>query len=302
MTALSPDDETLSPELAPRRMLDGGAGEPERLLIASARLDRVPSAAKGRVAAALAGVLQPPMAPSAKAPALERAAGGDSLSRFGTRSAIGVVGVGIVGAIALSLWLRAAPEASSGAAFTPSGPVPAANTAHLDGAPAAAVEPSHAAPAEPTERAEHALGEEPPRHDRSEPQRPKRHAAPSHAEPVDSGLLAEVRALEAVSTAIDAGQPGRAARELAAYRRRFAHGELGIEADVLAIQLAVARGDRETASAGAERLLARPEADHYRARVRALLDGKKALAGSMDERNVDRGRSNDAAAHIRARR
>jgi hypothetical protein len=302
MTALSPDDETLSPELAPRRMLDGGAGEPERLLLAAARLDRVPGGAKARVAAALGGVLEPQVAPSARAPELERAAGGDSLSRLGTRSALGVVGVGIVGAIALSLWLRSTPKASSDGVFTPRGPVPVANTAHLEGAPAAAAEPSHAAQAAPTERAEHALREVPPRHDGSEPQRARRQAARSHAEPVDSGLLAEVRALEAVSTAIDAGQPGRAARELAAYRRRFAQGELAIEADVLAIQIAVARGDRETASAGAERLLARPEADHYRARVRALLDGNKALAGSTDEQNVERGRSNDAAAHIRARR
>jgi hypothetical protein len=114
-------------------------------------------------------------------------------------------------------------------------------------------------------------------------------------------LLAEVRALEAVSAALGAGQAERAARELEAYRRRFARGELAIEADVLAIQVASARGDQRAARAGAERLLARPEAEHYHARVRALLAGEQ-LAATIDRENAEPGRSNDAAAHIRARR
>jgi hypothetical protein len=140
----------------------------------------------------------------------------------------------------------------------------------------------------------------PPRPDRSAHERSKKEGI-AQREPDDSGLLAEVRALEAVSSAIGAGQPDRAARELDAYRRRFARGELAIEADVLAIEIAVARGDNRAANAGAERLLARPEAEHYRARVHALLE-RQHPSESANRENAGHSRSNAAAAHMRARR
>jgi len=312
MTATSRDDETPSPELAPRRMLDGGAGDPERRLLASARLDRVPSAARARVAAALGGMIEPEVAPSVEPHELERAARAGTLSRFGTRAGLGLVGAGILGAIALSLGLRAAPAGSNRASLVPSAPSAASSVSPSGGTSPAPAEPRGATPLAPAERGEEAQPSRPveaarltpqalpARHERSMSQ-PKRRAVASRTEPVDSGLLAEVRALEAVGTALGAGQPERAARELQAYRRRFPRGELAIEADVLAVQIAVARGDHATASAGAERLLARPEAEHYRARVRALLAGEE-RATAADRENEQPERSNHAAAHIRARR
>lgn len=287
MTALSSDDETTSAELAPRRMLDGGAGDAERRLIASARLDRVPHAAKARVAAALGAALELQAAPS-EPPSAARA----PLHRSGTRWALGVAGAGVVGALALSLWLRATPGESSNVVSSPAAAPftsPTADSAKADSRAEPARQPELTEQAEPTPQSE------PPRVEPSAPSPAKKKAVAADSEAVESGLLAEVRALEAVSAAIGAAQPDRAARALDAYHRRFPHGELAIEADVLAIQLAVARGDDGAASAGAERLLARPEAEHYRARVHALL-------ASPDRENARGSRSNEPAPHMRARR
>jgi hypothetical protein len=308
MTALSPDDETTGAELAPRRLLDGGAGEHERHLLAAARLDRVPPAAKARVAAALGGVIELQASPRE----LEFAGRGAPPSQSGTRTGLGVLGAGVVGALALSLWLQATPGERSNPASTAGGPVleseataAQSGDAPLRGASArpssspwaaeAAENPTAAAPAGLSQQAT-----QPPRLGRTEP--PHRRKRTDTAHDVDSGLLAEVRALEAVSSAIAAAELGRAARELEAYRRRFARGELAIEADVLAIQIAIARGDEKTATAGAERLLARPEAEHYRARVQALLERKTQPPLSTDREKAGRHRSNEPEAHIRARR
>jgi hypothetical protein len=300
MTAPSPDDEMPSTELAPRRMLDGGAGERERRLLASAQLDRTPSGAKARVAAALGSVLEPHEAPSGA----ERATRGDALPRSGTRWGFGVVGAGTVGAIALTLWLLpATPGESSNAGSTLGGAALESSAAPPQPSPAAPprAASTRAAPADLSPHANPAKHEAPPLPDRSRPRRANAEDGANDDER-GGGLLAEVRALEAVSSAIGAGQADRAARELAAYRRRFARGELAIEAEVLAIQIAVARGDDAAASVGAERLLARPEAEHYRARVRSLLERRGQPSGSAKRENVGDARSNDAAAHMRARR
>jgi hypothetical protein len=295
MSTLSPDDETTGAELAPRRLLDGGAGEHERAWLASARLDRVPSSAKARVAAALGGVLEPPAAPSE----LEPAAHGAALPRSGTRWGLGMVGASVVGAMALSFRLLAPPGESS----TPAASKRAVSTSAASSLEAPAAEsPKAGSPPEPKQQAEPPQRTVPSRSARSGPSLPKKRAANAHAEPTGSGLLAEVRALEAVSAAIGAAQLDRAARELAAYRRRFGRGELAIEADVLAIQIAAARGDDAAANADAERLLARPEAEHYRARVHALLGREVPPSSTPNREDAERGRSNEPAAHMRGRR
>lgn len=310
MTALPSDDEVPRAELAPLRMVDGGTSERERRLIASARLDRVPSAAKVRVAAALAGVLERHEEHSAPPRELERATRSDTLVRLGTRW--GVVGAVAAGAVALSVWLQATPAQKSSVRSTArelvleskatskdpdrgDRPEVAASPTSLPSADRSESNPEAGAAAEPDRKA-------PPRPDPSGRQRAKAGAPRAHVMPVESGLLAEVRALEAVSSALGAGRTEHAARELDAYRRRFTRAELSIEAEVLAIQIAVARGQDEAASAAALQLLARPEAQHYRARVRALLDHQRTPPGPAPAENVGQSRSNDAAAHMRGRR
>ncbi|HTV23504.1 MAG TPA: hypothetical protein VMG12_32665 [Polyangiaceae bacterium] len=269
MSHLTQDDELPSAELAPRRLLEGAAVDPARRLLDSARLDRAPDDARARIASALGSVLEPPAATSA--------ARGETKSRIGSGAVGGMLGAGLVGVLALSLGLRAAPEERSNAATTrPMASVPAPPPTDLG-----ARSPEPTSPVElaaPTTTTTTTTEPTPPRRVQKVPDTPR-------AERSDSGLLAEVRALESVSAALAAGATDRATRELAAYRRRFARGELAIEAEVLDVQLAIARGERETANARAERLLARPGAEHYRARVRSLLAG-----------------SNDEAAHMRARR
>jgi hypothetical protein len=300
MSALSPDDETTGAELAPRRMLDGGAGEHERNWLASARLDRVPRSAKARVAAALGGVLEPQPAPGE----LETAARGAAPPPSGARWGLGVVGASVVGAMALSLGLLATlGESATPAESTPAAAIPAAATSTPSSLPSPTAEsPKADSPIEPKQQAELAQQKVRSRADRSAPPRPKKSGVTAHAEPTDAGLLAEVRALEAVSAAIGAAQLDRAARELDGYRRRFGRGELAIEADVLDIQIAAARGDDAAASASAERLLARPEAEHYRARVHALLRSEVHPSSSPNPENAERSRSNEPGAHMRARR
>jgi hypothetical protein len=319
MTSLSPDDEMSSSELAPRRMLEGGGGEHARRLLASARLDRVPVGAKARVAGALGDVLEAdPTLPCEP----EGAARGNALARLATRSGLYIVGAGIVGAIAVALWLRVTPGESSTLGSTPrvaSAPLPGAAAPGADtptrASPAELTEQAaptqpdaatrrgdptlHAAPIPQAARAERHV---PPREARSARQRTKLGGETPQGDSLDSGLLAEVHAIEAVSAAIGSGQADRAARELEAYRRRFARGELAIEADVLDIQIATLRGDHEAASASAQRLLARPEAQHYRARVLSLLESEARRPGSTDRENAEHGRSNEAAVDMRARR
>ena len=314
MTRLSRDDEAPSPELGPPRLLDGGAGEHARRLVASARFDRVPSGARARVAAALGEVLELPASGSGASSSLGGLAptGLDSpasgpLSPLGARAALGIVGAGIVGAVALTLCLHSAWEEHS----RPGSPPPTTSApsppARHDPEPNALLERDVSARDESARDVSARAA--PPvlsrqraslRSDGSVRTRVKNDAEPTRAEPTESGLLAEVRALESVSSALAAGEADRAAHELAAYRRRFAHGELAIEADVLDIQAALARGDRDTASARAERLLARPDAEHYRVRVRSLLGTKEAGSAAPSPRNS--AGSNDAAAHMRARR
>ena len=57
---------------------------------------------------------------------------------------------------------------------------------------------------------------------------------------------------------------------LADYEQRFPKGELRLEAELLAVDVALARGERKRARERASQLLARPEAERYRQRLEAL--------------------------------
>jgi hypothetical protein len=89
----------------------------------------------------------------------------------------------------------------------------------------------------------------------------------------EHGLRAEVRAVEAIQQALRAGRAGDAERRLDDYSRRFPGGELAIEAELLRIDLDLARGDRAAARARALALVARPAAARYRERLEALTQG-----------------------------
>lgn len=100
------------------------------------------------------------------------------------------------------------------------------------------------------------------------------HQAPTRsAEPVapSSTLAAQVALLDSARTAIAAGAFAEALRLADRYRADFPAGELGPEAEVVAIEALVARGDRAAASARAARFLARYPGDPHAARVKWLV-------------------------------
>lgn len=117
---------------------------------------------------------------------------------------------------------------------------------------------------------------------RSRPLPARAEPATSRAVPAPSadasGLRAELVALEAVQRALRAGRADEAERSLSAYTLRFPHAELALEAELLGIDVLLARGESDRARAQARELLARPDAARYRERLEAL--GESAALGS----------------------
>ena len=271
MTSLSPNDETSNADLEPRRLLEGGGSELERSLLASARLDRVPSDAKSRAFASLEGVLEFSSPRATPAAAGERAMSSEALARLGTPWRSGMLGLGVAGAIVASIWLRS-PAGNDAPVALRSPPTTAFDEATQ---PVRAVAPPPALPsaqslAEPTPPIRSNAANE--RTPASDPRREiSARAASTNAAVPAGGLLAEVRALDHARATLAERNTERAARELAAYRKRFPKGELAIEAEVLTLELALARGERSGVETLAKRLLARPDAGRYRNRINVLL-------------------------------
>jgi hypothetical protein len=91
------------------------------------------------------------------------------------------------------------------------------------------------------------------------------------AAPPSGGLQAEQRQLELVQKALESGRGAAAARALAEYGAVFPAGELGFEAELLRIDVALARGERERALALARAFESRPGAERYKERLAAFI-------------------------------
>lgn len=98
---------------------------------------------------------------------------------------------------------------------------------------------------------------------------------PSAPAPSTPDLAAEVAALDGIRTALAIGAWPAAEQQLASYRRDFARGALRSEAEVLAIEALIARGNRPAALSAAERFIAEHARDPQVARVRALVEGAR---------------------------
>ena len=85
-------------------------------------------------------------------------------------------------------------------------------------------------------------------------------------------LAAEVAALDGIHTALAIGAWQDAEEQLARYRRGFARGALGSEAEVLWIETLLGQGKRSAAASAAERFIARHPRDPQVARMRALVE------------------------------
>lgn len=238
--------------LEPVRLLAGASGAFERRLLASAAQDAMPAAALQQLAQAL-------HVPSSALPTL-----GAELQRTAWLGKyVAMAGLGALGVIAavLASGGRATPARAAAvpvAAVVASAPPPAPEAVPLAAVPPAAALRSDVA--------------------QTEPARPKiatpRPSASAHAaQPQPSaalGLRAELQALEAVQSALRTRQAQLAADALAAYSRRFPAGELEREAELLGVDIALARGDRELARARARELLSKPGGARYRERLDSL--------------------------------
>jgi hypothetical protein len=266
----------------PVRLLAGGGSNLERRLLESAQLDRMPVASLGHLSRAL----------GMPNPAAELAA--VAIAPRGTFAGLPV----LVMTAALLAGFSIEPQGRL--AFTPSDPASATVDATVSTAalPSPAARAPFVTAAAPPEAPERASGSPPSlaavsarsgdiaalrrgasgrdaRSRVSTPPRPRAEEVMARARSMsgDSGsnsLGDELRSLEAIQGALSQGHAADAARALLDHRQRFASGELTIEADLLEIDIEVARGQRERAIARARALLDRPEAAHYRKRLLSI--------------------------------
>jgi hypothetical protein len=249
--------------LEPVRLLAGAGGAFERRLLASAAQDVMPAAALQQMAQAL-------HVPSSALPSL-----GAELQRTAWLGKyVALAGLGALGVIAsvVASGGRATPAGAVAvpvAAVLAPAPAPAPEAVSLAAVPLAAV-PLAAVPPADAPRSNVA---------QTEPARPKlatprprasAHAAPQPQRSAAQGLRAELQALETVQSALRTRHVQLAADALAAYSWRFPAGELEREAELLGVDIALARGDRELARARARELLSKPDGARYRKRLDVL--------------------------------
>ena len=284
---------------APARPLTEEGTAFERQLLDSARADAIPAASLQRLARALSVPNSPPVGPRVTP---SRLAGQGSLMKLAAWG-----GLGVTAATAALFWLAAEPLGPEHSGSEHSGSERAIRTvlepdvrgAAMLEAPAleapAQGRPAHEAsgasrPASPRVPATH-MGSQPAfsveraaglpgvaASDRPHRARAGQRRSVSSSSPRESrasaaangGLRAELSAVEGIQRALRAGRNGDAERQLADHARRFPRGELALEADLLRVDLDVARGDLERARSRARALLARADATRYRARLEAL--------------------------------
>jgi hypothetical protein len=257
MTAARPRSHSSHPssDLEPERLLAGGGSASERILLESADLDVMPSATARRLARALA---VPPLkshprpAPAPTRPPLRLVKG---------------LLVGVVGAV-IGVGMRAWLTSAAGVAIVAS--APATPSARVEASAGVGVAVDAVPPASTTKP------------DVPRPQtsgvgpatasaRPRALPPPPLASRAGSGLLEEARLLEKARSALRAGQGNVAERALADYHTRFARGELELEAQLLDVELLLARGEDQRALSLARQLATRGDATRYRPRLEAQM-------------------------------
>jgi hypothetical protein len=268
------------PGAEPVRLLAGGGGAFERRLLGSVAGQRISDASAGR----LAHALKVPQEPTGVSPA-ENPSRGALPRPCAEASLLGrlvtVVAVGSVGLIAAILVSRG-PEAAV------SESPPLAIDERALAAEARTVLPSEAA-AQLTvanDRVESARAEASPRplvRASAVKANVPRGAAPTPVAVSVNDLRAELRLLEAAQAALRGNRANDAARLLDDYARRFPNGELRLEAELLGVDVSLARGDRARALASARELLGRPGAAQYRERLDALLNEARHVTADVQD-------------------
>jgi len=263
-----PDLLDSSQGLAPVRLLAGGGSAFEQRLLQSAGSDRIPGASREQLARAL-------NVPAPVVPALPGRLLRPLLGKSAAFTGLGALV--LVGAWAARQWV--APEPAEPVLERPvvderAVAAPLAGTPHVASSALPEVAVRRPAGAEPAASAPVAQPLDAP----SKPQRRSRpRPAPTRAAVADArhatahgNLSEELRALEGVQTLVRAGRANEAERALRDYTRRFPNGELELEAELLGLDVSLARGERERTRQRVSELRARPGAASYRERLDAL--------------------------------
>jgi TolA-binding protein len=225
------------------------------------------------------------------------------VSGFGLGKLASWIGVGLVGGALLVGGaayttssspppdkMRAGAATTEGKAFTssllgqrsgpiegPAQPAPAQESPEITPAPvqvpAAGAEreakAATALPRAPRERAAVPSATQPPVAEAVRNPEPVAARTPINAGP--EALERETKLLDGARRALRSGDSERAARELEEHGRRFSGGALAPEAEVMRIELLLARGDRAGAAARARNFLAQHPVSPHAGRVRAVL-------------------------------
>jgi hypothetical protein len=295
--------------LGPVRLLAGGGTAFEHRLLESARADQIPGASRQHLARAL-------KVPSAPTPAhLPRAL--LQSSRFGKYSLVGLGAVALLTAWAsrqmpgqrmsgqgspappftVQHRVELAPasasvEVEARASVSPNGALEASVPSPSVPSPSV---PAPGGPSAPRVRTRSATSPAPASTSASTPSASTPSVSTPSFAPARGGLREELRALEAVQSALRSARSSEAERALEDYARRFPAGELALEAELLGVDVALARGERRQAGERARQLLARPDAARYRARLEAL---SEAAGAGLDV--TPRGSESTSSPHSRA--
>jgi hypothetical protein len=254
----------------PRRLLEEGGSEFERLLLSSAQKDVPSSSLRPKTLAALGlGVGVVGVSATATAAATVAKAAPTALVKwigFGLASGLLVVAaVGLAPSLGSSPTKPAAIEASVKMAtptstLTPPAPADLSPPAVAEAPSSLAEQP---APAEATSG--------------KKPDAPRAHAS---AEPQPSPLTEEIASLDVAREALAAGNAARALQDLDQHDRDFPRALLGHEATVLRIEALTQRGDHASAARlGTAFLAAHPRSPHA-SHIRSLIGATGEASGA----------------------
>jgi len=247
----------------PVRLLHAGDAW-ERELLESTLQDEVPSASRARVAlrlglAATAGL-------EAAAAARPPSAKLGPLSKYALLSLVG--GLGLV--LGVRSWSPSSRDA--GVAATPARTVeaPARTGTSALSEPRAETPPPPALEPSPPSAPLRAARAAPPRR----PSRP-RPALPDLAAAAADPLIAEVKQLDRVRSALQAARGAEALRLLDEYAAEFPGGKLTLEATVLRVRALTDAGHHTAAAGLARRTLAKPGSERYRTDLERVLAAER---------------------------
>jgi hypothetical protein len=259
----------------PSAFLSGDPDDVGELLLQVARRERAPHGARDRALARVAAVsVGAVVASTAKAAvaAPTLTGGGGILAAKWLVVGLGgaLVSLTAIDRVGRALAPAADPVAASATAASPAEPHVALATPALSISAPIATEPV----TNPVVRPAPVVTPSAPAPAAPEPVSASPSAA-SFAEPSSAQLAREVAALRRARAALAQGKPGPALETLAAYHREFGGGVLDREEAALRVEIAFAMGDPKAPEL-AQRFVAQNPASPLAARVRSLLDAKRA--------------------------